>query len=122
MANAFLKLPLSSSVDGRSILISANTSASANPIHTAAPSGSAITDEVYLYAYNDSTSSVVLNLLWGGGSEPGDLVRTTITSRSGRNFIVDGRLIRNGRTISAYTPNVINQLSIEGFINRITVS
>lgn len=121
MANAFQKLPLSSSVDGRSILISANTSASAIQLHTAAPSGSAIVDEVYIYAYNDATSSVTLNLLWGGGSEPGDLIRTTITSRSGRNFIVDGRLIQNGRTIFAYTPNVLNQMSVEGFVNRITI-
>ena len=121
MANSFQKLPLSGSDDGRSILISAVTSASATQIHTAPPSGSTITDEVYLYAYNDSTASVILNLQWGGGLEPGDIVRTTITARSGRNFIVDGRLIQNGHTISAYATNGANALAVEGFINRITI-
>lgn len=120
MPNQFDKLPLSGSDDGRSILITSITSASATPIHTAPPSGSTITDEVYLYAYNDSTSSLVLNVQWGGGTEPGDIFRTTLTSRGGRVFIVDGRLIRNGHTISAYG-SAANWISIEGFVNRITI-
>lgn len=120
MANAFSKLLFSNSNDGRSILISATTSASANIIHTSAPSGSTIMDEVYLYAYNDNTASCVLNLQWGGGVEPNDITRVTIGSRAGRTLVVDGRLIQNGRSISAYATN--GSLTVEGFINRITVT
>lgn len=120
MANQFYKLPLSGSDDGRAILITAATSASAQQIHTVAPSGSVVTDEVYLYAYNDATGSIVLSVLWGAGSEPGDVFRTTIGSRTGRNLIVDGRILQNGHIIYAYA-GIAGQVVIEGFVNRISV-
>src|SRR5271157_2590038 len=88
-----------SSISAPQILISAITSGSANPIHT---NTSGSIDEVYLYAYNDSTSSLTLSLLWGGTSEPKDVVRATIAAQGGRALIVDGKIIQNGATISAY--------------------
>lgn len=118
MANTFLKLPLSASINGKRILIAATGSASATPLHTAVAGTSAI-DEVWLYAYNDATSSLTLNILWGGIVEPDDVNRVTIASRTGRTLVVDGQILQNELTISAYA-QMGNMINIDGFINRIT--
>lgn len=119
MVNSFQKIPLSASVDGKSILIVGGTSASATPIHTATNDPSAI-DEVWLYAYNEATTSLNCSVLWGGVAEPGNVDRTSITTRAGRILIEDGRLIRNGLTISAYVTGSGAYITIDGFVNRIT--
>ena len=92
----FTKLPLSASVNGRRILIpsSSFTSASALPIHTVPSSGSI--DEVWLYAYNDATASLVCSILWGGTTEPNDVFRTTILPQGGIALISDGQIIQSG--------------------------
>jgi len=116
--STFTKLPLSASINGKQILIGATTSGSATPIHTAV-TGTTSLDEIWLYAYNDSTSSLQTSILWGGTTEPNDIVRQRIDSKSGRTLIVDEKLLQNGLTISAYcdSPNVV---IIDGFVNRIS--
>ena len=114
----YTKLPLSASVNGKRILISAVASASANPIHTAV-SGTGSLDEIWLYAYNEGTASVVLDILWGGTVEPNDIVRVSMPSRTGRTLVVDGALLQNDLTVGAYA-QVANFITIDGFINRIT--
>jgi len=113
----YSKLFLSGSSAGKQILIAATTSASATQIHTAV-AGSSSMDEVWLYAYNDSTGSSVLSLLWGGTVEPNDVVRISMLPRAGRNLIADGKLLANSNVISAYS-DVANVIAIDGFINRI---
>ena len=120
MANTFIKLPLSASVDGKSILLTTTASSVAIPIHTT-PTGITSTDEVWLYAYNDSLVSLQTSILWGSTTEPDDVTRTQIGARSGRVLITDGRLLRNGLTISAYASNT-SSVTIDGFVNRITLS
>lgn len=114
----YSKLPLSGSVNGKQILISAITSGSATQIHTAV-SGTSNLDEVWLYAYNEATSSITLAVLWGGTTEPNDVARFPLVSRSGRTLIVDGKLLQNSLLISAYT-TVANTVTIDGFVNRIS--
>lgn len=114
----YTKLPLSASVNGKRILISAIESASANPIHTAVGGTDSI-DEVWLYAYNEATSSLLLSVLWGGTVEPDDVNRVTIASQTGRTLVVDGQLLQNELIISAYA-SFPNKINIDGFINRIT--
>jgi hypothetical protein len=113
----YSKLVLSGSTNGKQILISATTSASANQIHTAV-AGTSSFDEIWLYAYNDTTSSISASILWGGTAEPNDVTRTTIPSQSGRVLIVDGKLLQNGLIVEAYS-NIASQLVIDGFVNRI---
>lgn len=110
------KLPLSASVDGRQVLISATVSASANPLHTAV-TGSVAVDEIWLYAYNEATSSVQASINWGSLTEPNDVSRYTLLPQSGRTLLVDGKLLRNGLIVYAYAsfPNVI---VFDGFVNR----
>jgi len=114
----YTKLFLSgSSLNTPQILISSATSASAVQLHT---NTSGSIDEVYLYAYNDSTSSMVLSVLWGSGAtEPKDVVRTTVAPQGGRSLVVDGKLLQNGSTISAYA-TIANWVTVDGFVNRIT--
>ena len=76
-------------------------------------------DEVWLYAYNDATASVQLNILWGGTIEPDNVYRTSIPSRSGRTLVTDGMLLQNGNIISIYA-QTSGSIMIDGFINRIT--
>lgn len=119
MANTFTKLPLSGSVDGKRILITATVSGSATPIHTATNAAST-TDEIWLYAYNEATSSLTLSLLWGGTTEPDDVIRASIPSQTGRVLLIDGALIQNGLLIGAYA-SFASSISVDGFVNRIEV-
>lgn len=114
---AFTKYPLSASVSGKQILITASYNAQAQTIHTAVAS-TTDWDEVWLYAYNDSTSSLSCSILWGSGSEPGDVVRAAIGAQAGRTLIVDGKLLQNGLDIKMYSQ--FPAITIDGFINRIT--
>jgi hypothetical protein len=118
MANTFLKLPLSASVDGKRILIVGTGSGVATSIHTATSDPSS-TDEVWLYAYNDSTSSLSCTVMWGGTTEPDDVSRISLASQAGRILIIDGQLIQNGLIVKAYA-QVPNKVTVDGFINRIT--
>jgi len=118
MANTFLKLPLSASVDGRSIMLTSTGSSSAVPIHTA-PAGTSSLDEIWLYAYNDSSATINLALLFGGTTEPNDVIRNTIQPRSGRTLVVDGAILQNGLIVSAYA-EVANVVTVGGYVHRIT--
>lgn len=109
---------LSGSVNGKSILVAATTSGSATPIHTAV-SGTSSIDEIYLYAYNDATSSLQLSILWGSTTEPNDVIRSTIPAQSSRTLLMDGRLLQNNLIIKAYAA-VGNWITVDGFINNIT--
>ena len=117
MAQAGTKMLLSGSTNGKGIKVVA-TSTLGTTIHTAV-SGTSSLDEIYLYAYNDATSSAQLNILWGGTIEPNNVFRTTILSRYGRTLVADGMLLTSGSTVSAYS-NISGSIMIDGFVNRIT--
>lgn len=114
----YSKSILSGSVDGKQIIISATTSASATPIHTSVTGTSAL-DEVFLYAYNDATSSIQLSILWGGTTEPNDVVRASLLPKAGRSLLIDGKLLQNALTISAYA-DIANLIVVDGFVNKIS--
>jgi hypothetical protein len=114
----FTKLMLSGSVNGKQILISATTSGSANQIHTAV-AGSSDMDEIWLYAYNEATSSLSCSVLWGGTVEPNDVSRAVIPPRAGRYLLADGKLLQNGLTVSAYG-QLTNYIVVDGFVNRVS--
>ena len=113
----YTKKILNGSINGKQILVDQTISASATSIHTAIAGTSAL-DEVYLYAYNDTTSSIQLNVLWGGTVEPNDVMRVAVPYKSGRTLIVDGKLLQNSLTIKAYA-SVANVICIDGFVNNI---
>jgi len=113
--NTLSKFILGNSNNGKQIAITSTTSASAILIHTA-PTSTSICDEVYLYAYNDTYNPITCSILWGGKTEPNDVVRTMIPSMLGRYLVIDGKLI-SSNSIYAYA-SVGSGLIIDGFVNR----
>jgi hypothetical protein len=112
----YTKHLLSGSANGRGILITGTNAASAQSVHSA-PGGTTSLDEVFLYACNVSTANVTLNVLWGGVTEPNDQTSALIVSNSGRNLVMDGRLINAGLVVSCYATGT--NVVVDGFVNRI---
>ena len=117
MAQTFTKNKLSGSTNGKGIVVAASAS-TGTTIHTAV-SGTSSFDEIWLYATNNHTASVLMNIEWGeAGSSPTTNTQITIPPKAGRFLICDGRLLNNSLlvTIFAGTTNVI---VIDGFVNQI---
>lgn len=115
----FSKAHLSGSTGGRAIKVT-QTSTVGNTIHASTTSSSTI-DEVWLYATNTSTSSVLLTLQWGSTTSPDDNIVASIPPQSTVTLIPGHVISGTGsstRVITAFagTANVIN---IFGYINRI---
>ncbi len=118
MATTYSKTCLSGSTNGKQILITASGTATAQTVHTAV-AGASSWDEIWIYAYSQSGATDV-TICWGGTDYPNDYMTATVPIRSGRNLIVDGKLLQNGLTISAFTS--AGTLQLDGFVNQITVS
>lgn len=112
------KLKLSSSTNGRGILVAA-TATPGTVIHTATTDNTGnVWDEVWLWAVNKHTADLVLTLEMGGTSAA-DLDYLTLPFRRGRVLICAGEIFNNGVNLSAFA-SVTNVISLHGFINRIT--
>lgn len=116
----FAKNVLSGSTDGRAVKV-AQTSSPGTLVHTGS-STATVTDEVWLYAVNSSTSPVKLTVQWGGTSSPDDDIEVTIQAESGLVLVAPGLLIKGNATplvVRAFagTGNVV---TLHGFVNRIT--
>lgn len=116
MAQAFTKLMLSNSVQGRNILVVA-TGTPGTLIH-AAVAGTSSFDEIYIYAYNSSASAVELTLEWGGTTSPNDHTKLIINPLSGRVMMMDGKLLHNSLVVRAFA-DTTNVICVDGFVNRI---
>jgi hypothetical protein len=116
----FAKTKLSGSTNGKQILVTVTTNGTAQTIHTAvASTGTNTWDEVWLYAYNDNATVVVLTLLWGGTNEPDNVLRVSLAGQSGRLLVCDGMILQNSLIIKAYA-SVASKVTIDGFVNSIT--
>lgn len=110
----FTKLKLSASTDGRPIKVVA-TSTAGTTIHTAHASS---IDEIYLYACNTSTASILLTLEWGGVTSPDDLIEFSIPAESGLFCVSPGLVLTNSLLVRAFAASA-NLITIVGFVNRI---
>jgi hypothetical protein len=120
MATTFSKLTLSGSTDGRPILVGA-TSSPGTLIHTASSTTTTF-DEIWIYAMNTSTSSVALDIQWGGTTSPNDDIELTVQPESGLVTVVPGFPIKGNATpliVRAFAATT-NVITIHGFVNRIT--
>lgn len=113
----FTKQKLSSSTNGKAILVSASATPGTN-IHTAV-SGTSDWDEVWIYAFNSNSASVDLTLEWGGTTNPNDYIECTIPPLSGLQLIEPGLLLQNGLSVLAFASSG-SVITINGFVNRIT--
>jgi hypothetical protein len=116
----FTKVPFSGQVDGSPIKVVA-TASTGTTIHATGTSASII-DEVWLYAYNSSTSAVVLTIQYGGVATPDDDIKLTIPSLSGLTLVVPGLILSGtgaaANTIFAYA-GTANVITVSGYVNRI---
>ena len=117
MTGNFSKSLLSGSTNGKQIKITATVAGSAVTLHTAV-SGTSAADEIWLYATNTSTASVLLTICWGGTTAPDNNILTIIPPQS-RVLICDGILLQNSLVASAFAA-VANVIAMDGFVNNIT--
>ena len=114
----FTKNKLSGSTNGKQILVVHTTNGTADTVHTAV-AGTSSWDEVWLYAYNENSIAVVLTILWGGTTEPDNVIRVTLAGQSGRLLVCDGMILQNGLVIKAYA-SIASKVLVDGFVNSIT--
>ncbi len=112
---ALSKLILSGSTNGKSIIVSA-TSTPGTTIHDCDASA---LDEVFLWAWNDETATLLLTLEWGGVSDPGNLLKVEIPAQGAEpTLLVPGWIGTGSINIDAFGASA-NKLHIFGYVNRI---
>ena len=113
--------PAGTTGDGLGILVVA-TATAGTAIHTASATATTI-DELWLYAYNDHSSSVVLSVEFGGVTSPKDVIVSTLASQAGLVLICAGLVIQGNATakvVRAFA-GTASKVSLFGYVNRITV-
>ena len=117
----FSKVLLSGSTQGKGIKV-VQTASTGTTVHATGTSSSVI-DEVWLYAYNGHSSSVVLTVQFGGTATPDDDIKLTIPVGSGLTLVVPGLVLTGtgsaANTIYAYAATA-NVVTISGYVNRIS--
>lgn len=118
MATA-VKRKLSGSTDGKPVLVVA-TATAGTTIHTAVAGTTAGTyDEIWLYAYNGHTASVVLTIEFGGATVPDQNIVVTVANKSGLLLVVPGLILQNGMVVKAFAATT-NVITITGWVNSMT--
>ena len=119
----FTKVLLSGSTQGKAIKIAATTSGSAGTTIHATGTSSSIIDEVWLYAYNSSSSAVVLTVQWGGVTAVDNETKISIPATSGLTLVIPGLILTGtgsaANTIAAYA-GTTNVVTVSGYVNRIS--
>jgi hypothetical protein len=123
MAATFTKLalqPAGTTGDGLGILV-VQTATAGTAIHTASATATTI-DELWLYAYNDHSSSVALTVEFGGVTSPKDVIVSTLASQAGLVLICAGLVIQgnaSAKVVRAFA-GTASKVSLFGYVNRIT--
>ncbi len=115
--SVFTKHILSGSTDGLPIQVSA-TATLGDVIHTASAVADVI-DEIWLFAFNNSDSDVLLTLE-KGGVDSAYLLVINIPAQVGPVDIMRG-ILQNGLVLTAFA-EVTDVISIDGWVNRIDQS
>ena len=113
--------PAGTTGDGLGILVVA-TATAGTAIHTASTVPATI-DELWLYAYNNHSGTVVLTVEFGGVTSPKDVIKSTLAVQAGLVLICAGLVIQGNATpkvVRAFA-GTASQVSLFGYVNRITV-
>ena len=113
--------PAGTTGDGLGILVAA-TATAGTAIHTASATTTTI-DEVWLYAYNNDTASILLTIEFGGVTAPKDVIKQTLTAQNGLVLVVAGLILQgnaSAKVVCAFAATA-SKISIFGYVNRITV-
>ena len=112
----FSKIPLSASTNGKGVLVAA-TATIGTTIHTSG-SGTTNFDELWMYAHNNSSSSVKLTIEYGSGNAQ-DNIEITLTGESGLVLVVPGLFLNNSLSVTAFA-STTNVITIHGYVNRVS--
>jgi hypothetical protein len=113
--------PAGTTGDGLGILVAA-TATAGTAIHTASTTTTTI-DELWLYAYNNDTASILLTIEFGGVTAPKDVIKQTITAQNGLVLVCAGLILQGNATakvVRAFAATA-SKISIFGYVNRIAV-
>lgn len=117
----YSKVLLSGSTQGKAIKVAATASAG-TPIHATGTSAT-IEDEIWLYAYNSHTSTVILTIQFGGTTAVDNDIKLSIPATSGLTLVVPGLILTGtgsaANPVAAYA-GTTNVITISGYVNRIT--
>lgn len=108
------KIALTGASSSALIHITSTTTGSAHVIHTAGPSE---IDEVYIWAQNQHTIDVQLNLEWEGATDPADFLRINVPFKEPPLLIVPGWPLSDSKDIQAWA-SVTAVLNIFGYVHR----
>ena len=110
-----IKRLLSESQYGKNILVTGTAPEGLTTLHNSV-AGTTNLDEIYLYAYNSMPDDVELTTYWGvtGVSEE---MKVTIPYQAGRYMIVDGKLLQNGLSVTAFCSSG-SGINVDGYVNR----
>ena len=106
---------LSGSTNGRPIEVAA-TSSAGTTIHTAV-SGTTDIDEIWIWASNNHTRSIILTIEFGGTTDQDDRLVTTVAASS-TELVVPGLVLQNGCVLRAYA-DTTNEINLVGYVNRL---
>lgn len=112
--------PAGTTGDGLGILVAA-TATAGTAIHTASATATTI-DEVWLYAYNNHSASILLTIEYGGVTAPKDVIKQTLTAQNGLVLVVAGLVVQgdsSAKVVRAFAATA-SQISIFGYVNRIS--
>ena len=97
------------------------TATAGTVIHTCSNVATHI-DELWLYAYNDHSSTNILTVEFGGVTSPKDVIKSTLASQAGLVLICAGLVLQGNTTpvvVRAFAATA-SKVSIFGYVNRIT--
>lgn len=115
----FTKRKLSGSVDGCGISVSSVSGGGTSGTIHQGVAGTSDIDEVWLYAVNRGTSTVVnLTLEWGTSGTAGN-IKAALVGGDGLMLVAPGLLIQNSLPITAFAETA-NVITVHGYVNRIT--
>lgn len=107
----YIKVPLTGSVNGKPIQITATTLGSAQTLHTST-SGTSAWDEIWLWVSNPQDIPASITIAFGYDNTDGTLACKTvqIPANSEPILVLSGLVLQNSKTVRAYA-------SISGYIN-----
>ncbi len=114
----YTKTKLSGSTDGLPIKIVNTAIGSADTIHTSV-SGTSDFDEIWIWAVNNSSTAIKLTICWGGVTDVDHTIEYTVAAEEGLKMIIPGLILQNAKVVKAFA-GTANQITITGFVNRIT--
>lgn len=120
MAQIITKNILSGSTDGAPITIVGTASGSANTIHTCTSSTGSDFDEVWISAWNTSSSDVDLTLGIDGFTLPPVITipGAGTAATDGLRFVIPGLIMRNSKVFSAFA-STASVIRVTGYVNEI---